>query len=237
MHLLLLEADRIYTEWISDCLSRLHPRIQLHISKFLNEAPEICAEIKPRLIIAGVDHLPGDPWDTVFNLVRSTDYQARIVVMTSHQDLRTTSILRNIPQAFLFNPAIDEPATLLRVIESAVNDANYQGHASAFSRGKLAPDEDSILRMLTPTEQLVLAVIGDGSDDQAAANQLKVQPSAIHSVRRDLHRKLGIQHKGDLIRMAARFGYVRFTPQGVVCPGLAMLLIACRRSTAIGSKS
>ncbi len=68
---------------------------------------------------------------------------------------------------------------------------------------------NSICRRLTLTEKRVLAVIGDGSDDSVAADRLGMKESTVASIRRSLHRKLGIQHKGELLRMAIQLGFVR----------------------------
>jgi DNA-binding CsgD family transcriptional regulator len=88
--------------------------------------------------------------------------------------------------------------------------------------------------MLSATEHLIFAVIGDGSDDQVAADQLNLRPSTIQSVRRELHRKLGIQHKGDLVRLAVLHGYVRFTAEGVQRPGFSSLFAAYQKSSCSG---
>jgi hypothetical protein len=69
-------------------------------------------------------------------------------------------------------------------------------------------------------------MIGDGSDDTTAAQKLKVSPATIGTVRRHLHRKLCVQHRGDLVRAAVQHGFVRFTPVGVVRPGFAILSAA-----------
>ena len=52
---------------------------------------------------------------------------------------------------------------------------------------------------------------------------LGLSPSTVSTVRRELHRKLGVQHRGDLVRAAAQSGFVHFTPTGVVRPGFALL--------------
>ena len=70
----------------------------------------------------------------------------------------------------------------------------------------------------------MFSVIGDGCDDKVAAARLGLRESSVHSVRRELHRKLGAQHRGELIRLAAQRGYVRFTAESVQYPGQAILL-------------
>ena len=84
----------------------------------------------------------------------------------------------------------------------------------------------ALFRLLTAFEQVVLSVIGDGCDNTVAARQLKLSPATVSTVRRELHRKLGVQHRGELIRVAAQHGFVRFTSAGVVRPGFGMMCAA-----------
>jgi DNA-binding NarL/FixJ family response regulator len=85
-----------------------------------------------------------------------------------------------------------------------------------------------VSRVLTPLEVMVLSVLGAGLDDESAAERLGMRPSSVHSVRRQLHHKLGLQHRGDLMRFALEYGFVRFTETGVTHPGLGILRDACR---------
>jgi DNA-binding CsgD family transcriptional regulator len=84
--------------------------------------------------------------------------------------------------------------------------------------------EKPILRQLSFTERLVLSVISDGCDDAEAARQLDISETTVMTVRRNLHRKLGVRQKGELVRCAAVYGFVLFTAQGVVKPGLAEMI-------------
>jgi DNA-binding CsgD family transcriptional regulator len=81
-------------------------------------------------------------------------------------------------------------------------------------------------RQLTAFEQVVLSVVGDGCDDIEAARRLSLSPATISTVRRGLHRKLHVQHRGELVRLAAQAGFVRFTPEGVERPGFGLLTAA-----------
>jgi DNA-binding CsgD family transcriptional regulator len=78
----------------------------------------------------------------------------------------------------------------------------------------------SVFRMLTNTERMVLGIIGDGTDDKAAARQLVLAVSTIRSVRESLHRKFGIQQKSELMACAERAGFVIRTSHGIVRPDL-----------------
>jgi DNA-binding NarL/FixJ family response regulator len=94
--------------------------------------------------------------------------------------------------------------------------------AEALFRWRMSPS--SIGRLLTDKEQLIFSIIGDGRDDQAAAQTLHLRPSTIQSMRRNIHRKLGISHKGELVRLAVQHGFVQFTADGVLQPGFAFPL-------------
>jgi DNA-binding NarL/FixJ family response regulator len=79
-------------------------------------------------------------------------------------------------------------------------------------------------RILTPGESIMLVLMGAGADDRSVAQQLRLRPASVKAVRRQLHQKLGVQHKGELMCFAAMQGIVRFTAAGVRCPGLALML-------------
>lgn len=64
-----------------------------------------------------------------------------------------------------------------------------------------------------------------------AAMRLGLKSSAVQSVRRELHRKIEVQQRGDLVRVAVQLGYICFTATGVIRPGFELLVRASRRPT------
>jgi DNA-binding NarL/FixJ family response regulator len=111
-------------------------------------------------------------------------------------------------------------------MRSVAAGSRYWSPAVARRMRQVAAAPSALFRILTAFEQLVLSVIGDGCDDVEAARRLGLSPSTISTVRRGLHRKLGVQHRGELVRVAAQQGFVRFTPDGVERPGFALLSAA-----------
>jgi DNA-binding CsgD family transcriptional regulator len=67
---------------------------------------------------------------------------------------------------------------------------------------------------LTTTEQMVLAVIGDGSDDKAASMVLGLEPASVQAHRKRIMRKLGVQTREALFRRSLELGTVRVMPDG-----------------------
>ena len=75
------------------------------------------------------------------------------------------------------------------------------------------------LDALTDKEQMVLSVIGDGSDDQQAGEKLALSPHTVNTHRKAVMGKLGLHHKGQLMLYALQQGYVQITPNGIYHPG------------------
>jgi DNA-binding CsgD family transcriptional regulator len=79
--------------------------------------------------------------------------------------------------------------------------------------------------LLTETELLIFAVIGDGSDDRQAAARLGLSETTVHNHRQNIMRKLGVRARTDLMREAIRRGVVRFTTTGIaLTPGMERAL-------------
>jgi len=91
------------------------------------------------------------------------------------------------------------------------------------------------LDSLTEKEQIVLSTIGDGSDDQQAAEKLGLSYRTVNTHRKTIMGKLGLHHKGQIMCYALQQGYVHITPQGVFRPGFQrqiQSLTAAKNSTA-----
>jgi len=75
------------------------------------------------------------------------------------------------------------------------------------------------LDALTEKEQMVLSVIGDGSDDHETAERLGLSRFTVNTHRKAIMGKLGLHHKGQLMLYALQQGYVQVSPDGVYYPG------------------
>jgi DNA-binding NarL/FixJ family response regulator len=84
-----------------------------------------------------------------------------------------------------------------------------------------------VARRLTPAELYLFAILGEGLDDASAAEDLPLSVQGVHAYRKRIHHKLGLQHKGQLVSLAVRYGLVRFTASAVERPGLAALRARC----------
>lgn len=65
-------------------------------------------------------------------------------------------------------------------------------------------------------ELVLLGALDDGCDNETAAQRLGRAIGTIGTARRNIYRKLGLRHKGELVEYAAQHGFVRFSRGGTV---------------------
>ncbi len=131
--------------------------------------------------------------------------------------------LRTLEIKGVFDAANEPPETLMTALRAVAQGSRYWSQTLVDFLQEMSSTSTGLFRLLTAFEQVVLSIIGDGCDDNVAARKLGISPSTVSTVRRELHRKLGVQHRGELVRAAAQHGFVRFTPGGVIRPGFALL--------------
>jgi len=179
------------------------------------------------LLIAGVEHASSD-FDVLDFLaaLRGQRPATRVLVIADRREHRVVMALRALAVPGAFDPASEEIAGLARALLAVVEGGGYWS-PSLLQQARECLSPRGIGRLLTPTEQLVFSVIGDGSDDETAARCLGVKAGMVLVVRRELHRKLRVQHRGELLRAAIQHGFVRITAAGSIRPGFRMLEAAC----------
>jgi DNA-binding NarL/FixJ family response regulator len=224
---LILKSGRLLGSVLREVVRERFPAAMIQVAHTIAAGRALLAERPIDLLLTGVGFPDGDALD----LIAQQGERRRVLVVTSHWEHRVLAALRVLPIRGVFDPS-SEDAEQLDAALAAVTQGGHYWSLSVLDRlyAQSVPST-SISRMLSPTEHLVFAVIGDGTDDKAAATELNLRPSTVQSVRRDLHRKLGAQHKGDLMRLAVQHGYVRITAVGVQRLGFASLLAAWHKTT------
>lgn len=172
----------------------------------MSEAHATLNEAEFDLLITGGRILEGD----VIELIASQRGRvSRVLVIAGHIEPQLAENLRTYAVNGVFDSSRDNPDNLERAVRATLASRHYWSpciHGSESSKTTIAVS----LRSLSPTERLVLATIGDGTDNDAASSLLGMAVSSIQSVRRSLHLKLGVRHKGDLMCKAVELGFVRF---------------------------
>lgn len=224
---LILKADRIYAATLRQFAERALAPVQVTIAGSVAAASEILRKEVIDLFVTGLgDALEGDALDLIAECKRAPFRARKILVVTMRRDFRALAVLQSLAIDGILDSAVDPPSALMNAMQTVAGGSRYWSPAVSRWMRQLATAPTALLHMLSTFEQLVLSIIGDGCDDADAAQRLGLRPATIATVRRELHRKLGVQHRGELVRVAAQKGFVRFTPDGVERPGFALLSAA-----------
>ncbi len=124
--------------------------------------------------------------------------------------------MRSIRYDGIYDGYVEGLANLRTALEGVMERQLY---VSATFVPHVKKPKNITLDALTDKEQMVLSVIGDGSDDQQAAERLGLSPYTVNTHRKAIMGKLGLHHKGQLMLYALQQGYVLVSPDGVYYPG------------------
>jgi DNA-binding NarL/FixJ family response regulator len=220
--ILILNADRLYAEFLRQSIHTVFPTARIWTAHSVPMADRVLATRPVEILITGVGaSLGGDALELF-----ATPSRPHILVVTGHREYRVLTALRTLRVEGVYDTAEDVPAAFRTALQEVAEGRRYWSPSLLNLMASADSAVSAILRKLTAFEQVVLSVIGDGCDDDAAARRLELCRSTITTVRRQIHRKLGIQHRGQLVRLAAQNGFVRFTPAGVIRPAFSLLCAA-----------
>lgn len=224
---LILKADRLCAEALRNLTLTALPRATIALAHSIEQAEALLAAQPRDLLVTGAGaSLAGDMLEFLSRHTGEGRRVRRALVVTSHLEQRTVSALRSMAVHGVFDSASDRPEDYVRAVQAVAGGRRYWSASILDAFTRLWAGGNSLFRLLTTSEQMVLAVVGDGCDDERAAQLLGLSAATVSTVRRELHRKLGVQHRGELIRVAAQHGFVRFTQTGVIRPGFGLLSAA-----------
>jgi DNA-binding NarL/FixJ family response regulator len=221
--ILILREDRLYADALGHSALIVFPTAQVTVATSVQSAVAILTHGSFDLLITGLGvSIGGDVLELLMWWVNRRPNAQRVLVVTAERQYRILDALRRMAIAGVFDSKHEPPDGLAAALQTVATGGRYWSRSllDCMSQAKVA--STPLAYLLTAGEQVVLSIVGDGSDDAAAARQLGISPATVSTVRRDLHRKLGVQHRGELIRFAAQNGFVQFTPAGVVRPGFAL---------------
>jgi DNA-binding NarL/FixJ family response regulator len=229
LRILILKADTLCASVLEYATRRVFPAATFRRENTMKQAVKFLASEPVDLLLTGIGLTDGDTLDLLSEAPEQRKF-TRALVVTGRSEHRILTVLKGLSIHGIFDPT-SEGLDRFEAAVRLIGEGGYYWSGKVLERlREHTTPAGSVERLLSPTEQLVFAVVGDGSDDSEAAERLNLRPSTIHSVRRELHRKLGVRHKGELVRMAVQHGYVRFTAEGVQRPGFSGLLAACQKA-------
>jgi len=222
----ILKSDRLYSEMLRRSAACVFPRARITVTTTVEAAAEALRAEPADLFVTGVGAaLEGDVIELLSKAGDAASLADHVLVVTSRREFRVLSCLRALDIEGVFDSVGEAAENFSDALRAVASGRRYWSQ-SILQHMQQMNTVGGHFRLLTACEQLVLSVVGDGCDDIVAARELGLSPSTVSTVRRELHRKLGVQHRGELVRVAAQNGFVRFTPVGVVRPGFAMLSAA-----------
>lgn len=224
--ILILKADQFYADALKRAIFRTFPKANVTITNRAADARERLSSSFFDLFLTGICLPDGDAFDAMATCTRERPRRTRVFVVTGRREeqILTALCLANVDG--VFDTVEERPENfdnMLRQVGAGVRVWSQSLLDLVTQRLKL---NRTGFDFLSRTERLVLAVIGDGCDDVAAAEHLGRSPATIQTVRRQLHRKLAVQHKGDLVRVAAEHGFVCINRGVTIRPGLSLMLEA-----------
>lgn len=209
----MLKADRLYGDLICGQIKALWRNATILVFQHGFDALEAIQAEPPDLFVAGVKI---DDMDGLEHLEPFIDTALPILVLTSRKEARTFEMLRCVRYDGIYDGHAEGLANLPAALQQVIQRRLY---VSPTMVEHLKRPKNITLDALTEKEQVVLSVIGDGSDDQQAAQRLGISPHTVNTHRKSIMAKLRLHHKGQLILHALQQGYVWVTPKGIFYPG------------------
>lgn len=211
--IVVLKANRLYGDFVCRHIKEYWRNATVEVYQKGFDALDAIQASVPDLFIGGVNV---EDMDGLEHFEPFIDGKLPILILTSHKDARTFSLLRNIRYDGIYDAREDGLENLHTAIQEALAHRLY---VSPSIIPLLKKPKNITLDTLTDKEQIVLSTIGDGSDDQEAADKLGLSYRTINTHRKTIMGKLGLHHKGQIMCYALQQGYVHITPQGVFRPG------------------
>lgn len=210
---LIIKWDCLYARFLADAVLEFYPGARTETVFSSGAARDCLTRHAYDLVIAGLSFDDGDGLPLTYTMAQSSAVRGLLLV-TLRKDAQMLALLREFRRISVFDTVHDAPERFALAIAHMAQGRRYL--SPTFH--ELLLSSDGALHLLysqmTDTERMVLSVIGDGCDDKIASERLGIEPSSVHSHRKRLMRKLGVQTRDMLFRRALELGVVRILPDG-----------------------
>lgn len=168
----------------------------------------LCRELQPDMALLDIDLPDGDGLDCVAK-IREFSPRTKIIVITSHSD--DYAIHRSLQVQV--SGFVDKCSLPIEAVGDAIAEVaagrTYFSPVVSRAKARLGRDPHAFTKLLSPREQEVLRLLGEGFGNETVAERLKVSPKTILSYRRNIMAKLGVHSTPELIRYAFKKGFTR----------------------------
>ena len=211
--IVVLKGDRLYGDLICRQIKELWKTATVQVFQRGLDALDAIQASMPDLFITGVKI---EDMDGLEHLEPFLERDLPILIVTSRGDTRTFNLLRSVRYDGIYDGVAEGLGNLRTALERVLERQLYVSPSLVHH---LKKPKNITLDALTEKEQMVLSVVGDGSDDQQAGVRLGISHYTVNTHRKTIMGKLGLHHKGQLMLYALQEGYVLVTPTGVYYPG------------------
>lgn len=167
-----------------------------------------CRELQPQIALLDIDLPDGDGLDRIAEIA-AVSAGTKIIVITSHSD--DYAIHRSL--AANVTAFVDKCSLPIEAVGDAIAEvaAGRRFFSPVVTRAetRLGRDPHAFTKLLSPREQEVLRLLGEGFGNDTVAERLAVSPKTILSHRRNIMTKLGVHSTPELIRYAFKKGFTR----------------------------
>jgi DNA-binding NarL/FixJ family response regulator len=222
MKVVILKMDRLYGDLIRRNVWDVWPNATVRVFQRGMDALASMQDAMPDLFVTGAKINDMDGLEHLESFVESS---LPILIVTSRPDTRFFVMLRELRYDGLYDGNTEGLDNLPIAFRQAVQHHPYVSPSFVPFLQERRP---ATLDDLTEMEQIVLSVIGDGSDNQRAADRLGIAERTVGSHRDAIMRKLKLSHRGLLWNYALKHGYVLFTDSGIRYPGFQRRIDAHR---------
>lgn len=219
--MIIVKRDRFCACAINQLVRNEFPKAQVSVCHTGAAAMAALQQTPAALGLLGLTLPDVDGLDLIIDIIERC-LVSRLLVVSARNDEHSQQVLRRIGVAGFFDCSVEEGSNLITAVRRVASGGVYFTAAAHHARGA----GPMLAQILSPTEMRVLAVIGDGASDQEATDQLNLSATTIHTHRQRIMRKLGIQSRAALMRVAIERGIVRFGVDRVFRPGMKRLLAA-----------
>ena len=211
--IVVLKGDRLYGDLICRQIKGYWRNAVVQFFQLGFKALDAIQACPPDMFITGVKI---DDMDGLEHLEPFVEKDLPILIVTSRKDARTFSLMRSIRYDGIYDGFVEGLINLHTAMQQVLMRQLY---VSPTIVEHLKKPKNITLDALTEKEQMILSVIGDGSDDHEAGERLGLSRFTVNTHRKAIMGKLGLHHKGQLMLYALQQGYVQVSPEGVYYPG------------------
>lgn len=172
------------------------------------EGVGLCRTGQPDLVLLDLELPDAEGFDLV-GQIRSAAPGARILVLSAHTE---AYILHRVQQAQV-DGFVDKneqtPEVLIEALRRVSQGMRYFSPSIVGQMARTRSDPQGFSRILSPREQELLRMLGQGWTDATIADRVGLSELTVRNHRRNIMAKLGLHSTPELVRYAIEHGFSR----------------------------